>query len=194
MCGFSSIILKRSGSDAKEYILNYSYISKKLRINEAISAPTVRLIDDQGEQLGIMATQDAQAKAQEKTLDLVEVSPEANPPVCKLMDYGKHQYRQKKIDQKHRKMQKQSEVKGIRLGFRTDEHDLEVKRKQAEKFLKARNIVKIALIFKGRELAHVDKAKEKLIKFGESLEEVGTVEEGPKRQGNNLIMILTPIK
>ncbi len=165
-----------------------------MRINEAISAPTVRLIDDRGEQLGIMAIQDAKAKASEKGLDVVEVSPEANPPVCKLMDYGKHQYRQKKIDQKHRKMQKQSEVKGVRIGFRTDDHDLEVKRRQAEKFLKARNIVKIALIFKGRELAHVDRAKEKLIKFAESLEEIGSVEEGPKRQGNNLIMILTPLK
>ncbi|MFC1655726.1 translation initiation factor IF-3 [Patescibacteria group bacterium] len=165
-----------------------------MRINEAISTPTVRLIDDQGEQLGIMATADAKAKANEKALDIVEVSPEANPPVCKLMDYGKHQYRQKKIDQKHRKMQKQSEVKGVRIGFRTDEHDLEVKRKQAEKFLKARNIVKVALIFKGRELAHVDRAKDKLIKFAETLEGIGTVEEGPKRQGNNLIMILTPLK
>jgi translation initiation factor IF-3 len=91
-------------------------------------------------------------------------------------------------------MQKQSEVKGVRIGFRTDKHDLEVKRKQAEKFLKARNIVKVALIFKGRELAHVDKAREKLKKFAETLEEIANVEEGPKRQGNNLIMILTPIK
>jgi translation initiation factor IF-3 len=141
-----------------------------------------------------MAIQDALLKAEEKGLDLVEVSPNANPPVCKLMDYGKHQYRQKKIEQKHRKMQKQSEVKGIRIGFRTDEHDLEVKRRQAEKFLKNRHTVKLALIFKGRELAHVDIAEEKLKKFAESLSEVSTIEEGPKRQGNNLIMILSPLK
>lgn len=154
----------------------------------------MRLIDNEGEQLGIMAIEDALAKAQEKDIDLVEVSPNAKPPVCKLMDYGKYRYKQKKIDQKHRKMQKQTEVKGIRMGFRTDDHDIEVKRKQAERFLKARNMVKVALIFRGRELAHVDLAKEKMKKFAEELSEVGNVEAGPKKQGNNLIMILTPIK
>jgi len=141
-----------------------------------------------------MATEKALEQAKSKDLDLVEVSPNANPPVCKIMDYGKYQYKQKKIDQKHKKMQKQTEVKGIRVGFRTEEHDLEVKRKQAEKFLKARNIVKVQLIFKGRELAHAKLAEEKLKKFAESLEEVAQVEEGPKRQGYNLIMILTPLK
>lgn len=141
-----------------------------------------------------MAVEDAIKKAQAKDIDLVEVSPNTNPPVCKLMDYGKYRYKQKKIDQKHRKMQKQTEVKGIRLGFRTDSHDIEVKRKQAEKFLKARNMVKVALIFRGRELAHIDLAKEKLLKFAEELSEVANMEEPPKKQGNNLIMILTPIK
>lgn len=152
------------------------------------------MIGDEGEQLGIMSIEDALEKAQLKKLDLVEVSPNANPPVCKIMDFGKHQYKQKKIEQKHRKMQKQSEVKGVRVGFRTDTHDLEVKRKQAEKFLKQRNTVKVALIFKGRELAHIDKAKEKLLHFAELLEDVGSIEEPPKRQGNNLIMIITPNK
>ncbi len=141
-----------------------------------------------------MAIEDALAKAQEKEIDLVEVSPNSKPPVCKLMDYGKYRYKQKKIDQKHRKMQKQTEVKGVRMGFRTDDHDIEVKRKQAERFLKARNMVKVALIFRGRELAHVDLAKKKLNKFAEDLSDLANVEEGPKRQGNNLIMILTPIK
>lgn len=141
-----------------------------------------------------MATEKALGMAKEKDIDLVEVSPNSNPPVCKLMDFGKYRYKQKKIDQKHKKMQKQSEVKGVRIGFRTDAHDMEVKRKQAEKFLQARNIVKVSLIFKGRELAHVDLAMEKLKKFAETLEEIAHVEEGPKRQGNNLIMILTPLK
>jgi len=154
----------------------------------------VRLIDDKGEQLGIMATEKALGMAKEKDIDLVEVSPNANPPVCKLMDFGKYRYKQKKIDQKHKKMQKQSEVKGVRVGFRTDTHDMDVKKRQAEKFLKARNIVKVSLIFKGRELAHVDLAMEKLKKFAESLEDVCNIEEGPKRQGNNLIMILSPLK
>lgn len=141
-----------------------------------------------------MAIEDALKKAQAKDIDLVEVSPNTNPSVCKLMDYGKYRYKQKKIDQKHRKMQKQTEVKGIRMGFRTDSHDIEVKRKQAKKFLKARNMVKVALIFRGRELAHIDLAKEKLLKFAEELSEVGNMEQPPKKQGNNLIMILTPIK
>ena len=141
-----------------------------------------------------MATDKALEQAKSKDLDLVEVSPNANPPVCKIMDYGKYQYKQKKIDQKHRKMQKQTEVKGIRIGFRTDNHDLEVKKKQAEKFLKARNIVKVSLIFKGRELAHAELAEEKMKKFGEDLAEFGNIEEGPKRQGYNLIMIITPLK
>ncbi|MFC1647396.1 translation initiation factor IF-3 [Patescibacteria group bacterium] len=169
-------------------------MNKKLKINEKINVPTVRLIDDEGGQLGIMATEKALGMAKGKDIDLVEVSPNANPPVCKLMDFGKYRYKQKKIDQKHKKMQKQSEVKGVRVGFRTDDHDMEVKRKQAEKFLKARNIVKVSLIFRGRELAHVDLAMEKLKKFAETLEEIAQVEEGPKRQGNNLIMILTPLK
>lgn len=154
----------------------------------------MRLIDEKGEQLGIMAIQDALAKAKEKNLDLVEVSPNSNPPVCKIMDYGKHRYRQKKIDQKHRKMQKQSEVKGIRIGFRTEAHDLEVKRKQAEKFLNKRNMVKVSMIFKGREMAHMNLGKEKLLKFAEELSDMATIEEGPKRQGNNLMLLLSPIK
>jgi len=169
-------------------------INKKLRINDKILSPTIRLVDDEGNQLGIMAVDDAIAKAKAQDTDLVEVSPNTNPPVCRLMDYGKYQYKQKKIDQKHKKMQKQSEIKGIRMGFRTDVHDMEVKRKQAEKFLKARSTVKIAMIFKGREVAYIDTAQGKLKKFGEDLAEVGVIEEGPKRQGNNLIMILTPIK
>ncbi len=141
-----------------------------------------------------MATEKALETGKKKSLDLVEVSPNANPPVCKLMDYGKYSYKQKKIDQKHKKMQKQSEVKGVRVGFRTDKHDMDVKKRQAEKFLKSRNIVKVSLIFKGRELAHKDLAIEKLKKFAEELEDVAHIEEGPKRQGNNLIMILSPLK
>ena len=163
-------------------------------INEAIKALTIRLVDDEGNQFGVMSKEDALAKAAERELDLVEVSPNAKPPVCKIMDYGRYQYHQKKVDQKHKKMQKQSEVKGIRIGFRTGQHDLDVKKKQAEKFLKKKDIVKVSLIFKGRELAHVELAKEKLMKFAEDLMEVASLEEGPKKQGNNLFMILTPIK
>jgi len=124
----------------------------------------------------------------------VEVSPNINPPVCKIMDFGKYQYKQKKIEQKHRKMQKQTEVKGIRLSFRTDAHDLEVKIKQAEKFLKERNIVKVTLIFKGREAAYAHLAEEKMKKFAEGLKESGNVDEQPKKHGYNMTMIISPLK
>lgn len=154
----------------------------------------MRLIDENGEQMGILSTTDAIAKARESGLDLVEVSPNINPPVCKIMDFGKYQYRQKKIEQKHKKMQKQTEVKGIRLSFRTDEHDLEVKIKQAQRFLKDRNIVKVTLIFKGREAAYAHIAEEKMKKFVEGIKEIGKVDEGPKKQGYNMIMIISPLK
>lgn len=156
--------------------------------------PTVRLIDDAGEQLGIVSVQEALAKAREAELDLIEVSPNTNPPVCKIMDYGKYQYRQNKIEQKHKRMQKQTEVKGIRLSFRTDDHDLETKINQAIRFLKDRNIVKVTLIFKGREAAYAHIAKEKMDKFADGIKEVGKVDEGPKKQGYNMIMIISPLK
>lgn len=141
-----------------------------------------------------MALDKALALAQEKDLDLCEVAPNTNPPVCKVMDYGKYQYHQKKVDTKHRKTQKKTEVKGVRMGFKTGEHDLETKAKQARKFLEAGNSVKVSLIFKGREAMYKDLAKEKMLKFQESLEEICSIETSPKGQGNTLIMILTPNK
>jgi len=152
------------------------------------------VIGDEGEQLGIMAIEKAMDLAKEKDLDLAEVSPNSNPPVCKIMDYGKYQYHQKKVETKHRKMQKKTEVKGVRMGFKTGEHDLKVKAKQAEKFLKSGNMVKISLIFKGREAMYKDLAKEKMMNFYEDLKEIANMEAEPKKQGNTLIMILTPIK
>jgi len=137
---------------------------------------------------------DALAKAKEVELDLIEVSPNTNPPVCKIMDYGKYRYKQNKIEQKHKRMQKQTEVKGIRLSFRTDDHDLETKVNQAVKFLKDRNIVKVTLIFKGREAAYAHIALEKMNKFADGIKEVGKIDEGPKKQGYNMIMIISPIK
>jgi len=144
--------------------------------------------------MGIMATDKAQALAKEKELDLCEVAPNVSPPVCKIMDYGKYQYHQKKVETKHRKMQKKTEVKGVRMGFKTGEHDMEVKGKQAIKFLGQGNMVKISLIFRGREAAYKDLARKKMIAFAESLTEYGDIEAPPKGQGNTLIMILTPKK
>lgn len=174
--------------------LNFFFISKQLRTNKQIRVPEVRLIDENGEQLGVRKTEEALTLAKEAGLDLVEVAPKANPPVCKILDYGKHLYRQAKLDKKHKKQQKQGEMKGIRLTFRIDKHDLETKVKQARKFLESQNIVKVTLVFRGREAAHPDIAKEKLDFFFESLKDIAHLDHPPKKQGYTMFMILVPQK
>lgn len=169
-----------------------NHITKQLRINHQIKSPTVRLIGVEGEQLGIMALNKALQLTEEAGLDLAEVAPNANPPVCKILDYGKYQYHQKKIEMKHKKMQKKNEIKGIRLGFKTGDHDLEVKAKQAKKFLESGNVVKVTLLFKGREAVYRDLAIAKMMKLYEGVKDIAKVEANPKRQANSLIMILTP--
>jgi translation initiation factor IF-3 len=152
----------------------------------------VRLISDDGEQMGIVSIESALALAEQKMLDLAEVAPNVRPPVCKIMDYGKYQYHQKKIETKHRKMQKKAEIKGIRLGFKTGDHDIETKIKQAKKFLEEGNAVKVALIFKGREAMYRNLAEDKMKKFYDGLKDICALEAPPKNQGNVLIMVLTP--
>lgn len=174
------------------YLVNFSTINKDFRINEQISSQTVRLIDHEETQVGIMGLTKALEMAKEHNLDLVEVAPNARPPVCRIMDYGKHQYKQKKQEQKHRKMQKQTEVKGIRISLRTSSHDLETKAKQAERFFKQRNLVKVSLVFRGREHAHQELGYKKMKEFIDILGEEAVVEQEPKKQGNNLMMILAP--
>lgn len=155
--------------------------------------PTVRLIDDEEKQIGIVAIEKAAQMARERELDLVEVAPNAHPPVCKIMDFGKFLYRQRKQEQKQKKSQKQGEVKGIRMTMRIDTHDMEVKAAKAKDFLKERCPVKIALILRGREFTHMDLAREKIKTFGNMLADAGEIEEGsPKKQGNNLIMMINP--
>lgn len=139
-----------------------------------------------------MSLDQALKVAGEHGLDLAEVAPLANPPVCKVLDYGKYQYHQRKVETKHRKMQKKSEIKGIRLGFKTGDHDLEVKENQARKFIKERNAVKVALLFKGREAMYERLAIDKMNKFYEDLKDIVNLDTPPKRQGNTLLMILTP--
>jgi translation initiation factor IF-3 len=144
--------------------------------------------------LGEKSLEDALQLSSIAGMDLVEVAPKANPPVCKILDYGKYLYRQNKIDQKAKKMQKQGEMKGIRVTFRIDQHDLETKIRQAEKFLKHRSSVKVTLVFKGREAAYADIAKQKLDLFFNSLQDVAHMEQAPKKQGNTMFMILVPLK
>lgn len=142
--------------------------------------------------MGIISLEKALQLAAEVELDLAEVAPNVSPPVCKILDYGKYQYHQNKIETKHKKMQKKTEVKGIRMGFKTGQHDMEVKAAQARRFLEAGNSIKVALIFRGREAVYRDLAQEKMKKFFESIKDVCNVDSFPKKQGNTLIMILNP--
>lgn len=152
------------------------------------------MIDDEGEQAGIMGTAKALQMAKDAELDLIEVAPDAKPPVCKIADYGKYLYHQDKVDRKHKKQQKKTEIKGIRIGFRTGDHDLEVRANQARKFLADRNLVKVTLLFRGREIVYTELARQKMKTLYEKLADVADVEQFPKSQGNTLIMILTPKK
>lgn len=140
-----------------------------------------------------MPAEEALKKAQERELDLVEVAPLATPPVCKIMDFGNYLYSLKKKDKKQRKRVKKTETKTTRLSIRTEKHDLEVKAKQARKFLEERNLVKVVLIFRGREMAHQDLAYEKMKEFKIMLEDISAVDQEPKRAGYQMVMILKPI-
>lgn len=155
----------------------------------------MRLIsEEEGGAAGIMGIERARALAKEMDVDLVEVSPTVHPPVCRLMDFGKYLYRQRKQEQKHKASQKSREVKGIRLSLRTGEHDIDVKLNQAKRFLEEGNSLKFTLIFRGREVTHYDLALEKMVTIRDSLKELAKVDQEPKKQGYNLIMILSPLK
>ena len=182
-------------SVSPQLYLNYNsnIIAKKLRINKDIRSPKVLLIDGE-DKIGEITLEEALRIADSKEMDLVEVSPESKPPVCKIMDYGTHLYNIKKKAKKQKRGQKQTETKGIRLSIRIEKHDLEVKAKAARKFIEERNIVKATVLFRGREMAHGDLGKEKLLIFAKLLEEVAVVEQEPKRQGFQMSMILKPIK
>lgn len=174
--------------------LYLNLISKNNRINEQIRAPLIRLIDENDEQLGEMSSAEALQMARERELDLVEVAPLAKPPVCKILDYGKFLYRQNKIEQKHKRMQKKTEMKTIRLSLRIDEHDLDVKAKQARGFLEEGNSVKVNLMFKGREMAHEDLGMQKVQAFFDRIKDAASVEAPAKKQGNSINMVLIPSK
>lgn len=167
---------------------------KTLRKNGEIRALAVRVIGDDGEKLGLMPIEKARSIAEERETDLVEVSPKANPPVCKFMDYGKYLYKLKKQDQQQKKNTKKTEVKGVRIGLSTGEHDLDVKRKQAIRFLKDRNLVKVVIIFRGRELVHKALGIEKMHEFAKDLEDYADIDSPPKHSGYQTIMILSPKK
>ncbi|RKD32527.1 translation initiation factor IF-3 [Thermohalobacter berrensis] len=165
---------------------------KELQVNEQIRDREVRLIDVDGSQIGIVNVKKAQKIAYEKKLDLVKVAPNAKPPVCRIMDYGKYKYEQSKKEKEARKKQKTITVKELRLTSKIEDHDLKVKAKKATKFLKNGDKVKISLRFRGREMGHTDLGREVLDKFAGLVEEVGVIDKKPKLEGRNMIMILKP--
>ncbi|MCB9260185.1 MAG: translation initiation factor IF-3 [Ignavibacteriales bacterium] len=163
-------------------------------MNEEIRHPEVRVIGADGQQLGLMTAQAALRKAEEAGLDLVEIAPQANPPVCKIIDYGKFQYEQQKRDKIQKKKQHVTVLKEIRLHPNTDTHDFNFKSRHAEKFLGDGNKVKVSVVFKGRELAYKDHGRELLVKFIESLQEISKVEDEIKFEGRTMMAILSPTK
>ncbi|MGS5515660.1 translation initiation factor IF-3 [Clostridioides difficile] len=169
-------------------------ISKELAINEQIKDKEIRVLSSTGEQLGVMPTKEAQAMATSKNLDLVQISPNANPPVCKIMDYGKFRYEQARKDKEAKKKQKNIVVKEVRLRPGIEQNDLNTKANNAIKFLKKGDKVKVELRFRGRELGHKDIGKEVMLKFLDIIKEFGEPTKAPAFEGNNMVVIIDPKK
>lgn len=163
-----------------------------LRINEEIRAREVRVTAENGEQLGIMSSRAALELAAERNLDLVEISPNAKPPVCRILDYGKHRYEQQKRQKEVRKKQKVVDVKEVKLRPGIEEHDFNVKLKNAVRFLTAGDKVKVTIMFRGRELSHPEIGQALLEKMADRLTELAIVERKAKLEGRNMIMIVAP--
>ena len=163
-------------------------------INEQIRDREIRLIGQNGEQLGIMSARDAYLKAQEAGLDLVKIAPTAKPPVCKIIDYGKYRYELARKEKEARKKQKVVEIKEIRLSPNIDSNDLNTKMNAAKKFLSKGDKVKITLRFRGREMAHMNASKHILDDFAASLGEIAVVEKAPKVEGRSISMVLAEKK
>jgi translation initiation factor IF-3 len=163
-----------------------------VRVNESIRAQTVRLISAEGEQLGIMPMKNALVTAEQEGLDLVEVAPNSDPPVCRIMDYGKYKYQASKKGQVARKKGKAYQVKEIKLRPHTEEHDLGFKIKNLKKFLMKKARVKVTVIFRGREMSYMDAGIELLERIAREVAEEGSVEQPPTREGWRLTMVIVP--
>ncbi|MDO4595026.1 MAG: translation initiation factor IF-3 [Tissierellia bacterium] len=165
-------------------------IIKELQINEEIREKKVRLIDENGEQIGIVPIEVAMNKAHSKNLDLALIAPKANPSVAKIMDYGKYRYEMIKKEKEDRKKQKTIQVKEVRLSVNIEDHDLNTKANQAKKFLKNGDKVKVSVRFRGRELGHKDLGYDVINKFSDMVGDIGIVDVKPKMEGRNLVMFL----
>ena len=168
--------------------------AKEVQINESIREKEIRVITATGEQLGVMSSEEALRRAYEQGLDLVMMAPQAVPPVCKIMDYGKFRYESEKREKEARKKQQTIEVKEIQLSYRIDTHDFETKVRHAHRFLGEGNKVRVVLRFKGREMSHVAMGGELMQKFQDACAEVGTIDKKPVLDGRFMSMIIVPVK
>jgi translation initiation factor IF-3 len=163
-----------------------------LLINHKIRSREVRVVDSEGEQLGVMLLEDALRIAQEKNLDLVNVAPQARPPVCRIMDFGRYKYEQSKREKEARKKQKTTAVKEVKMRPGIDEHDFQVKKRNALRFLQNGDKVKVTIIFRGRQITHPELGRKQCKKMASELEEAAVVEREPRMEGRNMVMFLAP--
>lgn len=164
------------------------------QINERIRFPEIRVIDPDGAQLGILSPAEALRIAEEKELDLVLVSETAKPPVCRIMDYGKYKFEQEKRAREAKKKQHTADVKEVKMRYKIDDHDYNVRVNQAQRFLKSGDKVKATVNFRGREIQHANLAEVLLKRMATDLEAVAEVQQAPKREGRNMMMMLSPKK
>ena len=162
------------------------------RINERIRVPQVRLIDEQGQQVGVLSRDEALAYARERELDLVEVAPEARPPVCRVLDYSKYKYEQEQKQKQARKHQQNINIREIKFRPKIAQNDYETKKGHVERFLKHRDKVKITIMFRGREVTHPERGEMILNRLAEELSELAVVEQRPTQDGRNMTMMLGP--
>ena len=164
------------------------------RINERIRVPEVRLIDENGEQVGVIPTPEALEKAREKDLDLVEVAPNSKPPVTRILDYSKYKYEQEQKAKAARKHQQQTNIREIKLRPKIAQHDYETKRGHVERFLKQHDKVKVTIMFRGREQSHPERGRMLLDRLFQDVSELATVEQEPLQEGRNMHMLLAPTR
>jgi translation initiation factor IF-3 len=161
-------------------------------VNERIRVPEVRLIDEDGEHIGVVRTREALEMARERGFDLVEVQPNSSPPVCRLMDYGKFRYEESRRERESRRRQRTAALKEVRLRPKIDDHDLDTKGRQARKFLGAGSKVKLSVLFRGREIAHQDLGRNLLVRLADQLSDVSSIDQQPHMEGRSMVMLLSP--
>jgi translation initiation factor IF-3 len=167
-------------------------LEKQININEKIRAPEVRVVGQDGQQLGVLSLKKALELAVQEELDLVEVAPNADPPVCKIMDFGKFKYQQNKRTQEAKKKQTVIQVKEVKVRPKTDEHDLQVKIRHIKRFLEQKDKAKVTILFRGREIAYTDQGMKVLERIREEVKDDAVVEQSPRMEGRNMVMILAP--